>query len=141
LVRLNAAVRFAKETEAPRRVLLVDDDIEVIRALKEALGRNGYLVDTYNDPSEALSRYEAGRYELAILDIRMARMDGIELHRRMKEISPRQRFCFLSAYDTEYLKFRPRNVPFLKKPVVLSDLERQVGRRPRASRRTSRRTG
>jgi len=48
----------------------------------------GFVVDTFNEPKEALSNFKPNYYDLIILDIKMPNMDGFELYREMKEKDP-----------------------------------------------------
>ena len=61
------------------RVLLVDDDATFRKALSNALLRRGHQVDTAASPSDALEIAERGSYDVALLDLKMPGMDGIEL--------------------------------------------------------------
>ena len=61
------------------RILLVDDDATFRKALSNALLRRGHQVDTAASPSDALEIAERGSYDVALLDLKMPGMDGIEL--------------------------------------------------------------
>jgi two-component system response regulator VicR len=61
-----------------RRILAVDDEPDLTMLCKMALEHYGFEVNTFNDPQEALSKYEPGSYDLVILDIKMPKMDGFK---------------------------------------------------------------
>jgi two-component system, OmpR family, response regulator ChvI len=52
-----------------------------------ALEYHGFKVDSFNDPQEALSKFEPGLYDLVILNIEMPKMDGFELYHEIKKES------------------------------------------------------
>ena len=105
--------------QRPKRVLLVDDDHGIIEAMVEGLRRKGYQVKSYTDPSIALTEFRPRSYDVAVLDVRMDGMDGLELHRRLKAMDPRLAVFFLSAYS-DSIKGKPNGVPFLQKPISLA---------------------
>jgi two-component system response regulator ChvI len=51
--------------------LLVDDEHDIALAFKISLQDNGFAVDTFNDPQEALSNFKAGLYDLLLIDVKM----------------------------------------------------------------------
>ena len=68
----------------PPRILLVDDDPNLLVVLAEQLRDDGYLVTTARDGKEALRRLESGWPDLLIIDMMMPRMDGLTLAREIK---------------------------------------------------------
>ncbi len=104
-----------------KRVLLVDDDQGVIEALGSGLESRGYRVATYTNPSTALTEFVPHLYDVAILDVRMAPIDGMELYRRLKGLDPHLAVCFLTAY-ADMITERPAGIRFLQKPISLSNL-------------------
>lgn len=83
------------------RVLTVDDDDDVTFSLKTILKESGlFEVHAFTNPEQALSHFKANTYDLVILDIRMPKMDGFELYRKIKILDDRVKICFLtSVYD------------------------------------------
>ena len=67
------------------RILIVDDEIEVVTMLDSFLRRNGYHVSRALDGAEAISK-AAERPDLILLDINMPQMDGIEVCKAIREI-------------------------------------------------------
>lgn len=74
----------SKNTSNSKRILLVDDEADVISLFKMILEMNGFEVDSYTDPLEALSNFKANSYDLALLDIRMPNLNGFELYKKIK---------------------------------------------------------
>jgi two-component system, OmpR family, response regulator ChvI len=84
-------------TRKEKKILLVDDEPDITIVFKLALEDAGFIVDTYQDPSVALSNFKPNSYGLVILDIRMPGMSGFELYKEMQKIDPQLIFCFITA--------------------------------------------
>jgi two-component system response regulator ChvI len=69
------------------KIALVDDDQNVLTSVGEALENEGYEVTKYTDGERALEGMSAEPVDLAVLDIKMPRMDGMELLRRIRQTS------------------------------------------------------
>jgi DNA-binding response OmpR family regulator len=82
-----------------RRILLVDDDPNLLVVLSEQLSEDGFEVATARDGQEALRRLEAGWPDLIVADLMMPRMDGLALAREIKEQADLP-IIVLSAIDT-----------------------------------------
>jgi DNA-binding response OmpR family regulator len=88
-----------------RRILMVDDEADITVTLKMALEDSGFFeVNTFNDPVEALSGFRPGLYDLALLDIRMPKMNGFQLFRKLRDIDGKLRVCFLTAANLAYYR-------------------------------------
>lgn len=68
-------------------IIVVDDEEIVRESLKEWLLDDGYKVDTAEDGFQALSMMREKSYDVAIIDLKMPKMDGLELMEKMKEVS------------------------------------------------------
>jgi two-component system response regulator ChvI len=97
------------------------------------LENNGFVVDSYNDPTLALSNFKLGLYDLLLLDIRMPYMNGFELYQKIRERDSNIKICFLTASELFYEEYRrleryPRanKEYFIQKPVRTGDLIRQL---------------
>ena len=116
-----------------KRILIVDDEKDITDTFKIALEQQqeGFEVITYNDPQQALSQFKENWFDLILLDIRMPKMTGFELYRRLKEIDSKPKVCFITAFDVYYDEFK-KVFPslevkcFLRKPISTSDLVEQV---------------
>lgn len=60
-----------------KRILLVDDDVDITSSLKIGLEENGFTVDVFNDPMEALSNFKSGVYDILLFDVRMPQLSGL----------------------------------------------------------------
>ncbi len=81
-------------------IALVDDDRNILTSVSIALESEGYKVETYTDGASALDGLSARRPDLAIFDIKMPRMDGMELLRRLRQKSDLP-VIFLTSKDDE----------------------------------------
>jgi len=81
-------------------IALVDDDRNILTSVSIALESEGYRVETYTDGASALDGLSAKRPDLAIFDIKMPRMDGMELLRRLRQKSDLP-VIFLTSKDDE----------------------------------------
>ena len=102
----------------PHTIALVDDDQNILASLSAALEDEGYSVDTYVDGVEALDGIARRPVDLAILDIKMPRMDGMELldNLRQKNNLP---VIFLTSKDDEIdevMGLRMGADDYIKKP-------------------------
>ncbi len=82
------------------RILVVDDDREMCIFLAEILGEEGYIVDAVQNGTAALELFTRNHFDLVITDLKMPRMTGIELLRRLKEIDPECAVLLLTAFGT-----------------------------------------
>lgn len=57
-------------------------------------------VDAFNDPLEVISKFRSNKYKLAIIDVRMPKMNGIELSRKFVKLDPNLKICFLTAFES-----------------------------------------
>ena len=123
-----------------KRILVVDDEVDITTIFKLALERVDFQVDVYNDPLLALSDYKAGMYDLLLFDMRMPGMNGFELYRKIKDIEEEEkkvkngkpRVCFITAYEEFRSEFK-ETFPtveevdcFLRKPISMPDLVKKV---------------
>src|ERR671930_2804740 len=94
------------DTESKKRILIVDDEPEITLLFNMAL--DGFIVDSFNDPLLALSKFKQDFYDLAILDIVMPKMKGFELYKEIKKIDGKIRVCFLTGLGDfqSYQEFR-----------------------------------
>src|SRR6187402_3099739 len=82
-------------------IALVDDDRNILTSVSIALQAEGFVVRIYTDGETALKAMTENRPDLAVLDIKMPRMDGMELLRRLREKEPLLPAIFLTSKDDE----------------------------------------
>ncbi|MBM3592469.1 MAG: response regulator transcription factor [Alphaproteobacteria bacterium] len=84
----------------PQTIALVDDDRNILTSVSMTLEQEGYQVRTYTDGESALQGLMAKPADLAVLDIKMPRMDGMELLQRLRQRS-NMPVVFLTSKDEE----------------------------------------
>ncbi len=85
-------------------ILVVDDEPDTAFTYKTLLSAEGYDVQVFTDPQEALKHFvqrpdPSSHYQLVLLDIRMPRLNGLQLFYRIKAVSPNTKIVFCSALD------------------------------------------
>jgi DNA-binding response OmpR family regulator len=81
------------------KILVVDDEKNILKLYQAELEDEGYVVVTANSGREALEIFEAENPDLVTLDILMPDIDGIQVLRQMKEKRPNIPIIMLTAYD------------------------------------------
>lgn len=135
MVADNDLKREAIQTEVhgkKYRVMIVDDEQDITTIFRIGLESNQFIVTTFNDPLEALSKFKPGLYDLLILDIRMPGMNGFELYHKIRDIDDKVKVCFLTAFEEARGEFKS-SFPFLeeikcylKKPIAVQDLIKRL---------------
>ncbi len=118
-------------------IALVDDDKNILTSVSIALEQEGYHVRTYTDGAAALAAFSSTPPDLAVLDIKMPRMDGMEVLRRLRQKSELP-VIFLTSKDEEIDELMALNAgadDYIKKPFsqrLLLERVRAVLRRAEA---------
>lgn len=116
-----------------KRILLVDDEADIVTIFKRSLENAGFEVQAYTDPTAAFKEYTANYFDLLILDFKMQKLDGFELYRMIREIDNDTKVCFLSA-DQTHFKQHQDSMPqlgadhFLHKPIALQEFLKRVNK-------------
>jgi CheY-like chemotaxis protein len=126
------------------RILVVDDERDILRIIKRDLestfadGNNTtedkFDVDTFSNGQDALKAIEShpdNYYDLVLTDIRMPKMNGFELYRRIKEINSTLKIAFITAFEInqeEFSKVLPSIdvKDFIIKPIGMSNLRTKL---------------
>jgi two-component system copper resistance phosphate regulon response regulator CusR len=109
-----------------QRILLVDDESDITFSFTIGLEDSGFEVDTFNNPLRALSNFKSDLYDLALLDIKMSEMNGIDLCKEIRKLDNGIRICFLTAFDSRYEEFRRYSECFIRKPITIDNLVEKV---------------
>jgi DNA-binding response OmpR family regulator len=88
-----------------KKILLVDDESDICITLASILEDNGFAVDTFDDPLAALGSFRKDFYDLLIFDIKMEKMNGLELYKEVKKIDKKVKISFLTASKFNYQEF------------------------------------
>ncbi|MEM2263267.1 MAG: response regulator, partial [Candidatus Bathyarchaeia archaeon] len=82
------------------RILIVDDDENIRKVLTMILEDEGYTVDQAETAKQAIEKTRRNFYNIALIDIRLPDMEGIELLTKMKDTVPRMRKIIITGYPT-----------------------------------------
>jgi putative nucleotidyltransferase with HDIG domain len=118
-------------SENRARILVVDDEVEIVAFIRELLVNRGYEVLGLSDSVEASSRLAAFRPDVCILDFRMPQRTGAELLDIIKQHEPRIEVIILTAQDETWLAvdlMKRGALDFLLKPVEVNQLLLSIGR-------------
>jgi DNA-binding response OmpR family regulator len=116
---------------SPIRIMFVDDEKDILSTVKRGLeSNNAFTVETFSSGESALQAFEShpeNYYDLVITDIRMPKMNGFELYRRIKEKNQSMKIAFITAFEInkeEFNKVMPsvNVIDFISKPLSISSL-------------------
>jgi two-component system, OmpR family, response regulator ChvI len=102
-----------------------------IKIALEEYQKQIFVVDTFNDPQEALSNFKPGLYDLLLIDVKMPKMNGFELYREMEKIDDKATVCFITAFEVYYKSLRElfptvKVDCFINKPITTDDLVQRI---------------
>ncbi len=109
----------------------MDDEYDLTMTYKVGLEFTGFIVDTYNDPIEALYEFISNYYDLLLIDIRMPEMNGLEFYNKIKKKDENTKVYFISAYDMDNSTLKQidllssiekENKCIIKKPIKIDKL-------------------
>ncbi len=113
------------------KILIVDDDPDIVLTFKTGLESNGFEVDFYNDPILALKNFKANFYDLLLIDIRMPNMTGFEFYQKINKIDNKAKVCFITAFEVYYRALLEEFADlerkcFIQKPISIDDLVKRI---------------
>jgi CheY-like chemotaxis protein len=132
--KVKSKIKIQSTKDVPRgkeRILLVDDEIQLVESGLRILKRMGYRVKGAADPIEALEMFQkqSHQFDLIISDFSMPRMTGIQLAEEIKCIRPDIPIIILSGYSPEMAPGQTRNPAvsaFIIKPINKDELARVI---------------
>jgi CheY-like chemotaxis protein len=118
------------------KIMLVDDDLDIILTYKAFLTSEEYSVDTFTDSIEALTHFikmKRSYYDLVITDVRMPGINGLQLYQKLKAIDDSVKVIFVSALNgTKELVsllndvYPDNNISIIRKPIGKKDFLNMV---------------
>ncbi|ACS79197.1 response regulator transcription factor [Maridesulfovibrio salexigens] len=110
------------------KILLVDDESELVSALAERLSFRGFDADWACSGAEAIDKVKNNEYDLAVLDVKMPRMSGLELRAELNNIRSGMKYIFLSGHGSEddYKAGAAEAECYLVKPVKIEELVEKI---------------
>lgn len=113
------------------RIMIIDDEKIVGDMAKMSLEREGYRVETFLNGETALARLKQERFDVVVTDLKMKGIDGMEVLRTVKELSPDTRVIMITAFanlDTAIAALRGDVHDFFPKPVKIKELKVSIER-------------
>lgn len=116
---------------AGERILVVDDEADIVDLLREVLSAEGFEVDAAPDAASALERIRETIYDAALLDFNLPDMDGVMLHRQIRQMDAElaSRTLFMSGYvqsDSNLDYYTAQGGGFIAKPFDIRAVVRAV---------------
>jgi DNA-binding response OmpR family regulator len=106
------------------KVLLVDDEQKFATMLAKRLALRGIEIDYVYAGDDAIAKAQAQHYDVAILDVKMPGIGGIELERKLKELDPCLKIIFLTGHGSK-IDFETGSAEaacYLAKPIQIDEL-------------------
>jgi len=113
------------------KVLVIDDDPSICKTVGLLLEDHGYSPRTYTDPDDALVAAEKESFQIALIDLRMPAMDGVEVVERLKKIDERMSCIVMTAYpdlDSATETMRRGTCDYIAKPFKQDELIASIDR-------------
>ncbi len=107
------------------KILVIDDEISILEVVKLGLEEDGFKVDVFSNPIEALSKFSEINYDAVLTDINMPQMSGLEVLHRCKKIDPESVIVLITAYssiDTAIEAIRGGALDYIRKPFRMEEL-------------------
>jgi two-component system, OmpR family, response regulator ChvI len=110
-----------------KRILIVDDDRDILFTFKSCLEGVGWEVTCYDESLTALYKFKPGYYDRLLIDIRMPNLNGFELVDRLRIMEKDLKVCFVTAFEGYYWTLREIYPTldakcFVNKPISCADL-------------------
>ncbi|MEZ4549784.1 MAG: response regulator [Desulfobacterales bacterium] len=118
-------------SEQPLKIMVIDDENIVGKRLKPALEKTGNIVETFEDGETALARFAQQPFDIVVTDIRMEKIDGIEILERILDQSQRTKVIIITGYATVEIArdaLSKGAFEFIAKPFKPSDLREIIER-------------
>jgi DNA-binding NtrC family response regulator len=126
---LTTKMTSSRSNESPTRILVIDDDEDILNLFSDFLKKQGYGVTSFLDPLKALEEIHRRpqRYSIIITDVRMPGISGIELIRRICKINHDIKVIIISAFEVNGEDLRNiRYDNFMEKPVHMQYLAQTI---------------
>jgi DNA-binding NtrC family response regulator len=111
------------------RILVLDDVLDAVKLIKRILRQNGREIVGFTEEEEALSYARSNPVDLAILDIKLKKISGVEVLQELKKITPSMRAVMLTGYptlETAQAALKLGASEYCVKPIDNDELEEKV---------------
>ena len=109
-------------TTKEKSILIVDDEEDLTNLYETFLKFDGYKVDAFTDPIDAISSFKKDVYDLVLLDLKMPKMNGVELSQELQNIDPDLSFRFITAASKEYVENLKIENPGIEENIIYKPL-------------------
>ena len=132
-MRLGSTLPDMVSAGSPRRkrILVVDDDPDILSILRDRLHCYGYAVETAGDGREALAALELSTYDAMLLDVDMPKLNGLDVLRHLRETNQQMPVAIMTGLnEKERIVRAAREIcqAFLLKPFHLTELKQTLER-------------
>jgi signal transduction histidine kinase/CheY-like chemotaxis protein len=128
--RKKRSIYYNSHKTKMKRIFLVDDDYDHTITFKVGLELAEFEVDAYNDSAIALSRFKPDYYDLLLIDVKMPKIDGLQLYEKIRKIDDKVMVWFITAYETYYRALKEvssrSSIPVIEKPIEIDKLVKQI---------------
>jgi len=118
-------------SEQPLRIMIIDDENIVGKRLKPALEKTGDIVEAFEEGEKALARFDEEPFDIVVTDIRMEKIDGIQILEHILAASARTKVIIITGYATVEIAREALSkgaFDFIAKPFKPSDLRAIIER-------------
>ena len=127
----TAELKKTHKSSPSINILVVDDEQDFRIILDQALENVGYTVMTAVDGEEAFQLFLKNQFDLVITDVRMPKVNGIQLIQQIKDENPWIPIIAISGFEKESeirSKIEDKDVYFLRKPFMINDLQKVINK-------------
>ncbi len=113
------------------KILVLDDVSDAVHLIRRILEADGHTVYPFTEEDEALSFVAENPVDLAILDLKLKRMSGVQVLAELKRLTPATRAIILTGYptiETAQASYQMGAAEYCVKPIDNEDLEKKVNR-------------
>ena len=110
-------------------ILVLDDEVDAVMLLRRILMERGHQVFGFTDEEEAIAHAKTNKVDLAIIDIRLKKILGIEVLEELKKLNPSIRAMVLTGYPTLQTAQKALDLgasEYLIKPIDIDEIEEKV---------------
>jgi DNA-binding response OmpR family regulator len=126
-------VKSEPVTDNQKKILVVDDEIDITLLIKEGLEPKGFYIESYNDSQLALQEFKPGFYDLMLVDIRMPKVNGFEFYQAVRKNDIKVKVCFFTAFAISYEEISKTLPPelvtrqnIIHKPIGIKELVNKI---------------
>jgi signal transduction histidine kinase len=124
---------YLQEVKMKKRIMIVDDNVDVLHTLKETLEKESFNIETFSNPLDALKKIRASNYDLFLIDLTLPCVSGISFLKMVKKVHKNARYIIMTAYgstDTVIDAFKAGVSDFILKPFtteqIVSRIKQQI---------------